>query len=104
VKPSMTPLKDFAGLTDYFFAAPEIELRNEKEKTAAEELVKELKTVEKWEKDEIFAAFKSVMEKCGIRMPVLYYICTGREKGLPLPESVEILGKDEILLRLEKFV
>ena len=35
-------------------------------------------------------------------MPILYYICTGEERGLPLPDSLEILGKEEILSRLKK--
>jgi len=37
-------------------------------------------------------------------MPVLYTIITGQERGLPLPESLEILGKEEVLSRLQKIV
>jgi hypothetical protein len=33
-------------------------------------------------------------------MPILYKLLTGNEKGLPLPESLEILGKGKTLKRM----
>ena len=100
----MATLKDFINLTNYFFEAPEIAFRNEKEKHVARELCDSFKKISAWEKDEIFTVFKSVMDKHAVRMPVFYYICTGSEKGLPLPESLEILGKGEVVSRLSKMI
>lgn len=102
LKTRLTKIKDFINLTGYFFQTPEIKIRNDKEKTIARQLFLALKEITNWNKDTIFAAFKSILISQDIRMPVLYYLCTGLEKGLPLPESIEILGKKEILTRLEK--
>ncbi len=104
VKTRMATLKDFIELTGYFFAPPEITFRNEKENHAANELYSSFNKINVWDKDAIFAVFKLVMKKYEIRMPVLYYICTGSEKGLPLPESLEILGKKETIDRLGKLI
>jgi glutamyl-tRNA synthetase len=102
LKTRLSTLKDFINLTGYFFSAPDVKVRNDKEKIVAKELFQLLKEITSWNKDAIFAAFKSIMNSQDIRMPILYYICTGQEKGLPLPESLEILGKEETLKRLEK--
>jgi hypothetical protein len=40
------------------------------------------------------------MIKYKIKMPLFYKIFTGKEKGLPLPETLEILGKEKTLARL----
>ena len=95
-------LKDFEKLTGFFSTAPDIKSRNEKEKTVIKELIKSLKELNTWNKDTILLVLKSILTSQEIKMPVLYYICTGEEKGLPLPESLEIIGKEEILSRLEK--
>lgn len=102
LKTRLSTLKDFINLTGYFFSAPDVKVRNDKEKIVAKELFQLLKEISSWNKDAIFAAFKSILSSQDIRMPILYYICTGLEKGLPLPESLEILGKKETLKRLEK--
>lgn len=102
VKTRMETLKDFENLTTIFFKEPLITPRNDKEKTILSKLLKLLKEIEKWNKNNIFSALKSILISEYIKMPVLYYICTGKEKGLPLPETLEILGKKETLSRLEK--
>lgn len=103
LKSRMNTLKDFETLTDFFINEPEIFLRNEREKLIAEKLSDLFGEVKDWNKDNIFGVFKAIMKADEIKMPVLYYICTGKERGLPLPESLEILGKEETLKRLEKF-
>jgi glutamyl-tRNA synthetase len=102
IKTRMTTLKDFINLTEFFFSPPDIKIRNDKEKIVAKELFLALKEITSWNKEAIFAAFKSILSSQDIRMPILYYICTGLEKGLPLPESLEILGKEETVKRLGK--
>lgn len=96
----METLKDFSALTSHFLNGYKLEPRDDKDKRIAKELLEYLSKVSDWNKDEIFKVCKSVMDKEKIRMNMLYYIFTGNEFGLPLPESLEILGKDETLRRL----
>jgi glutamyl-tRNA synthetase len=102
LKTRMETIKDFAKLTDYFFSPPDVKIRNDKEKWVVKELYELLKQTKEWNKDTIFTIFKKIMSTQDIRMPILYYICTGQERGLPLPESLEILGKERTLNYLEK--
>ncbi len=53
-----------------------------------------------WTEENIFPVLKEVMTKNEIKMAVLYKIFTGREKGLPLPQVLEKLGKDYSLGKL----
>ncbi|MBI4097009.1 MAG: glutamate--tRNA ligase [Candidatus Levybacteria bacterium] len=100
VRTRMETLRDFENLTVYFFSKPSITLSDEREKKVAEDLKKSLTALSDWNKDTIFAVFKGVMERHSVRMPLLYKILTGKEKGLPLPESLAIVGKKEALSRL----
>lgn len=95
----METINDFYTLVEYFFAEPEI-LLDEKEKPIAQALALELKAVNKWTDESIFAILKKVMQENSVRMPVLYRIITGRPNGLPLSQSLVILGKDETIKRL----
>lgn len=101
LKTRMETLKDFESLTAFFFEIPAITLRNDKEREVVIDLIQVLETVPTWSEQDIFLAFKSVLEKHSLRMPVLYYLLTGKEKGLPLPQVIEILGKEETLKRLK---
>lgn len=101
VKTRMETLKDFEESTKIFFNIPEVILEaNEKE--LAKELYKELVATESWNHDMIFKAIKKIMEEHKVRMPVFYKIITGAERGLPLPETLEILGKEKTLDLLGK--
>lgn len=100
VKTRMETLKDFEALTVFFFAKPKVTLSDEQEKKIAEHLKKSLADVSDWNKESIFMVFKQLMKRHSIRMPLLYKILTGSEKGLPLPESLAILGKEEVLSRM----
>lgn len=77
-------------------------LRNDKEKEIAAQLKNDLEQIseDNWERDAIFKVFKSIMEKNNIKMNIFYYIFTGKERGLPLPEVLEALGKKSSLDRL----
>lgn len=101
VKTRMETLNDFLLLTKHFFSEPEIIPRSEGEKKIIVSLQKELRSIHTWEKESIFASLKTIMSSYSIRMPVLYYLLTGEEKGLPLPESLEILGKEKVVCRLD---
>lgn len=95
----METLNDFYTLTQHFFDEPEITL-DEKEKVIAQTLALELKTINLWTDEAIFSVLKKVMQEKNIRMPVLYKIMTGKPNGLPLAQSLVILGKDATIKRL----
>lgn len=101
VKTRMETLKDFGTLTQFLFSAPSITLRNEKEKEIILDLISVLTDVTEWSDQGIFVGLKTVLDKHQARMPVLYYLFTGQEKGLPLPQALAILGKDVVLKRLQ---
>jgi glutamyl-tRNA synthetase len=101
LKTRMITLKDFAILTGYFFAAPAVAPRNENEKEIVIDLRSVLSDVADWSEQGIFPALKTILDKHSVRMPVLYYLLTGDEKGLPLPQALAILGKEKTLRRLE---
>lgn len=100
VKTRMQTLKDFEILTEFIFHDPKVTPRNEAEKQIAKELSELLNGLSDWNTNEILGVFKAVLEKHSVRMSVLYFVFTGNEKGLPLPDSLAILGKDEVLRRL----
>ncbi|MDP2649327.1 MAG: glutamate--tRNA ligase [bacterium] len=99
-KTRMQTLKDFVLLSKPLTSEQKIKL-DDKEKTLAKKLLDYLSKVEIWKKDEIFLAIKNVLKEKNIKMPVIYKIITGQEKGLPLPESLEIVGKEKTLKRIK---
>lgn len=98
VKTRMSMLTDFKDL----MFDEKREIRSEKEAEIISELSREFKQIpeENWNKDEIFKIFKKIMTEHAIKMNMLYYIFTGKEKGLPLPETLEVLGKEKAMDRL----
>lgn len=93
VKTRMKTLKEFEQLTKVFFAEKG-SIENEEEKDIAKSLAHAFSSLSEWNHDMIFAEMRKIMEEKSIRMPVLYKIITGEERGLPLPQVLEILGKD----------
>ncbi len=100
VKTRMETLKDFVDLTDHFFNPPKIHIESKQDKVLATDLAESLRKLSEWKKEAIFSAFKAIMQQHSVRMPMLYRLFTGKEKGLPLPESLEILGREQTLARL----
>jgi len=101
LKTRMETLKEFKDLTTFFFQVPDSTPRSDKEREVVLDLIQALETVPTWSEQDIFLAFKTLLEKHSLRMPVLYYLLTGKEKGLPLPKTIEIMGKEETLRRLK---
>lgn len=95
----MTTLNDFRILTNFFYEKPKIKL-DQSDRIVLERLAKELSNVKTWKTEEILSVFKKVMIEEKVKMKVLYKIFTGSESGLPLPQSLEILGKEKTLKRL----
>lgn len=104
LKSRMETLADFEKLTGIFFGDYAVALFDDNEKHVAKSLLNELEKLDTWEKDKIFERIKSVMVEHKIRMPLVYKIMTGAERGLPLPESLEILGKEKTMIRLNTII
>lgn len=97
----MKTLNEFKELASHFFEEPKTVL-DQKEKIIAEQLTKRFSTMEQWSNGTILAEIKNVMASENIRMPIIYKIITGQDRGLPLPQSLEILGKEKTLERLKR--
>lgn len=100
LKSRMETLADFEKLTGIFFGEFPEQSFSDTEKQIAKDLNTQLATLTDWKHDMIFAVIKNNMDKYNVRMPVFYKLLTGTERGLPLPETLEILGKEKSLKRL----
>ncbi len=101
LKTRMETLGDFGFLTQYFFSELKSSPRDKKEEEIVKDLESNLAEITDWKSENIFIKFKYIMDKYKVRMSVIYYLMTGFEKGLPLPEALEILGRDLTLSRLK---
>lgn len=95
-------LKEFYPLITHFLPEASFYVTTDEDKKIAESLKCECIHIQTWNKDTILEALRKVLQTHSIRMPVLYTIITGQARGLPLPESLEILGKETTIARLEK--
>lgn len=95
-KTRLKTLKEFRDLV----VSLEVEL-SEEEKVIATDLALEFEKIIDWNKDTILTAMKEVLQKNKVKGSVLYKILTGRERGLPLPETLELIGKKAALEKLQ---
>jgi glutamyl-tRNA synthetase len=72
------------------------------EKNIAKNILNKFSAISDWGKDAILSSMREVLRENKIKGNLLYKILTGYESGLPLPESLEILGKEKTLQRLKK--
>jgi glutamyl-tRNA synthetase len=101
LKSRMENLSEFENLTAVFFGKTENAEYDEKEKELAIKLQQELAGISSWKSDNIFEVMKKLMGDYGVKMPVFYKLITGSTRGLPLPETIEILGKEKTLKKLD---
>ncbi|MDO8621554.1 MAG: glutamate--tRNA ligase family protein [Candidatus Levybacteria bacterium] len=73
-----------------------------KEKNIGKKLLDGFLKISNWRKDGILTVMKKAMSQENIRMPIVYKILTGKESGLPLPESLEIVGKEKVIEMLKR--
>lgn len=93
VKTRMETLKDFEVLTEVFFGTAV----TGEDRALAAQVHDAFASLSQWNHAMIFEAMKKIMTDRKIRMPVFYKLLTGKERGLPLPEVLEILGKEKTL-------
>lgn len=94
-KSRIKTLKEFNDLVEPLFEEHKIA-----DKSIAAELKNKLNDLKTWDKDSIFQALKELMDKHKLKMSYFYKVFTGKEYGLPLPESLEIIGKEKTLEKL----
>ncbi len=102
LKSRMETLVDFAKLTGIFFDKFGEQSFNQEEKDIASSLVNDLSKIKDWKNDTIFNIIKASMVLNKLKMPVFYKIFTGETRGLPLPETLEILGQEKSIKRLKE--
>ncbi|HSD98461.1 MAG TPA: glutamate--tRNA ligase [Patescibacteria group bacterium] len=59
-----------------------------------------LNNLSEWNKETILTSIREVLKEKKVKGSLLYKIMTGYEHGLPLPESLELLGKEKSLQRI----
>ncbi len=96
----METLKDFETLTKVFFVN-KLDI-SEENVDLAKDLEEKLSAISEWNHAMLFTEMKKIMDAKKIRMPVLYKLLTGEDRGLPLPQVIEILGRDTTLSLLKK--
>ena len=96
-KTRMKTLADFKNLV--ISKNPEL-LKEEKD--IAKIILDKFSAISDWKKDEILVVMREVLKENKIKGSLLYKIITGYEFGLPLPESLEILGKEKALEKIKK--
>lgn len=95
VKTRIKTLKEFQDLV----LPLKIELSSQ-EKNVAEFIKSEFEKITLWNKENILNVIRNTIKEKNIKGAIFYKILTGREKGLPLPEMLELLGKEETLNKL----
>lgn len=99
-KTRMKTLKDFKELV----SDPMAHTFSNEEKELGHMLFEELSTVVPWEKDTILTSLKAFSVKANVSMKVIYLLLTGKQQGLPLPETLALFGKEDSLAALQKRV
>ncbi|MDO8582941.1 MAG: glutamate--tRNA ligase family protein [bacterium] len=95
-KTRMKTLMDFKNLV--ISKIPEL---SADEKNVAKSLLEEFSAIDNWNKDTILAGMRKALSENKAKGSVLYKIVTGFDSGLPLPDSLEILGKEKTLERIK---
>lgn len=96
-KTRMKTLKEFKNLV-----IPQLQKLSSDEKNIAKTLSENFSAISNWNKETILADMKQTLNTHKAKGSILYKIVTGFESGLPLPETLEILGKEKTLERIKK--
>jgi glutamyl/glutaminyl-tRNA synthetase len=95
-----TRMKTFGEFRD--LVLPKMPELSKEEKDIAATLLEKFSAIKNWDKATVLSAMKETLVARKAKGSILYKITTGFEKGLPLPDSLEILGKEEALERVKK--
>jgi glutamyl-tRNA synthetase len=98
----ITTLKEFYPLIQHFLPDAEFHLESDQDREVAKAMKEGFSSLNDWNKDAIMDTLRPILKQYSIKMPVLYKIITGHERGLPLPESLSILGKEKVIKKLDQ--
>lgn len=115
IQDRMKKLSDFEHLSDFFFIKPIVDpdlllagQGKEDVKVQIAATLEALKGSDNWQKDKLDKITRQVAEDLKIKAPDLFMtlrIClTGKTETPPLFETMEVMGKKEVLLRLDKIL
>lgn len=100
-QPRISTLRDFYDLGASVWGEYRPSARAPEEVPLAKDAIGKFGNIERWEKKEIFSCLKELMSQHGVKMSSFYNLITGKKEGLPLPEIMEILGREEVVSRLK---
>jgi len=107
IKERIKKLSDYLPLCEFFYKIPEkydIDFSSYKE--MLEQIYKTLRNIDNWKANTIGETMQELAKQLGVRnsefFMVLRVAVTGKKISPPLNESMEILGKEESLRRIEK--
>ena len=98
-KSRMKTLAEFKNLV-----IPKAPNLSPQEKNIAKTLFEKFSAISDWNKETILNGMKETLNKHKAKGNVLYEIITGFASGLPLPETLEILGRKAALERIKKLL
>ncbi|WP_448379202.1 glutamate--tRNA ligase [Fervidobacterium sp.] len=109
VKDRIEELSQLPELTDFFFERPNVSIEKTLEAVETyKALLEELQKVEVWNKENIYASFKTAMKNAKLKGKDFYMtlrlILTGKNEGPELIDILEILGKEEVIARIKNYL
>jgi len=109
VKDRIEELSQLPELTDFFFERPNVSVEKTPEAVETyKALLEELQKVEVWNKENIYASFKTAMKNAKLKGKDFYMtlrlILTGKNEGPELIDILEILGKEEVIARIQNYL
>jgi nondiscriminating glutamyl-tRNA synthetase len=109
VKDRIEELSQLPELTDFFFERPNVSIEKTPEVVETyKALLEELRKVEVWNKENVYASFKTAMKNAKLKGKDFYMtlrlILTGKHKGPELIDILEILGKEEVIARIQNYL
>jgi len=109
VKDRIEELSQLPELTDFFFERPNVSIEKTPEAVETyKALLEELQKVEVWNKENVYASFKTAMKNAKLKGKDFYMtlrlILTGKNEGPELIDILEILGKEEVIARIQNYL
>jgi len=108
LKTRIQKLNQVNDLIEFFLKLPDYDkkiFKGERAKEELEEVYQELEKLKNWQANEIYKLMKEICNKGGYNKKDfyvnLYIALEGKQSGLPVFDSMEILGKKEVLERIK---
>jgi len=97
----MRTLNDFTRFIKPFVETVTLSLTTE-QKEVIKELLTRFERITEWKRNKLYVEIRYLCMSRHVNMKTIYKALTGKEEGLPLADTFEILGKEKVLDRLAK--